>query len=163
MLAAVHVVGRSTKNLLAKAPYTMATSDAERIGVNAAASIAPGGAVGSSGLAHQYTSLHSALKMLSERVQIIHKFCQDMQASSVPLNHQVRGCKVLHHFHAFRTSLNLRCVGDNPFAFLLTAQAFGRYLRIQTCQLVCWTRDFHSLSGACSDVVERILYGHTEI
>ena len=77
------------QTVFAKAAYSMATSDAERIGVNAAANITPSGAATESALSQHCSSLHSALQMLSERVQIIHAFCLQMQNGQVPVDHQV--------------------------------------------------------------------------
>ncbi|KAG2432184.1 hypothetical protein HXX76_009104 [Chlamydomonas incerta] len=56
-----------------KSPYTIETSDAERIGVDQVARILAGGkATGSEQLSAQLVSLHSAIKMLLERLRVIH-------------------------------------------------------------------------------------------
>ncbi|KAG2439114.1 hypothetical protein HYH02_006636 [Chlamydomonas schloesseri] len=56
-----------------KAPYSIETSDAERIGVDQVARIlASGKASGSEQLSAQLVSLHSAAKMLLERLRLIH-------------------------------------------------------------------------------------------
>jgi Maintenance of mitochondrial structure and function len=89
LCAVVHVVEGVPQTVFAKAAYNMATSDAERIGVNAAANVIPSGAATESALSQHCSSLHSALQMLSERVQIIHAFCLEMQEGKVPVDHQV--------------------------------------------------------------------------
>lgn len=89
LLAVVHVMDGVPQTVFAKAAYTMATSDAERIGVNAAANVTPSGGTSESALSQHCSSLHSALQMLSERVQIIHAFCLEMQEGRVPVDHQV--------------------------------------------------------------------------
>ncbi|EFJ51244.1 hypothetical protein VOLCADRAFT_79768 [Volvox carteri f. nagariensis] len=56
-----------------RAPYTIETSDAERIGVDQVARILPSGrATGSEQLSAQLASMHSAIKMLLERLRLIH-------------------------------------------------------------------------------------------
>ncbi|PNW76505.1 hypothetical protein CHLRE_11g467647v5 [Chlamydomonas reinhardtii] len=56
-----------------KSPYSIETSDAERIGVDQVARILAGGkATGSEQLSAQLVSLHSAIKMLLERLRVIH-------------------------------------------------------------------------------------------
>jgi hypothetical protein len=87
--AVVQVVENQVQTVFARAVYTMATSDAERIGVNAAANVTPSGGASESALAQHCSSLHSALQMLSERVQIIHAFCKEMQDGNAPIDHQV--------------------------------------------------------------------------
>lgn len=77
------------QTLFAKVAFAMATSDAERIAVNAAASSVPSGGGNDSALTQHYTSLHSALAMLAERTQIILEYCRDMEAGNVPVNHEV--------------------------------------------------------------------------
>ncbi|KXZ48035.1 hypothetical protein GPECTOR_31g399 [Gonium pectorale] len=55
-----------------RAPYAIETSDAERIGVDQVARILPSGrATGSEQLSAQLVSLHSAIKMLLERLRLI--------------------------------------------------------------------------------------------
>lgn len=87
--AAVHVMDGVPQTLFAKVAFVMATSDAERIAVNAAASSVPSGGGNDSALTQHYTSLHSALAMLSERTQMILEYCKDMEAGNTPVNHQV--------------------------------------------------------------------------
>ena len=88
--AVVHVMDGVPQTVFAKAAYTMATSDAERIGVNAAANVTPSGGASESALSQHCSSLRSALQMLSERVQILHAFCLEIQEGKTPVDHQVR-------------------------------------------------------------------------
>ena len=101
----VHVVDGVPQTVFAKAAYTMATSDAERIGVNAAANVTPSGGASESALSQHCSSLRSALQMLSERVQIIHAFCLEMQQGKTPVDHQVRRSKA-----CWWPPLAIRCV-----------------------------------------------------
>lgn len=56
-----------------RAAYSIETSDAERIGVDQVARILPSGkATGSEQLSAQLVSIHSAIKMLAERLRVIH-------------------------------------------------------------------------------------------
>ncbi|GIL60036.1 hypothetical protein Vafri_14657 [Volvox africanus] len=57
-----------------RAPYAIETSDAERIGVDQVARILPSGrATGSEQLSAQLASMHSAIKMLLERLRLVHE------------------------------------------------------------------------------------------
>ncbi|GLC51813.1 hypothetical protein PLESTB_000551200 [Pleodorina starrii] len=59
--------------MFVRAPYAIETSDAERIGVDQVARILPSGrATGSEQLSAQLASMHSAIKMLLERLRLIH-------------------------------------------------------------------------------------------
>ncbi|GFR45118.1 hypothetical protein Agub_g6496 [Astrephomene gubernaculifera] len=59
--------------MFVRAPYTIETSDAERIGVDQVARILPSGrATGSEQFSAQLASLHSAIKMLLERLRLVH-------------------------------------------------------------------------------------------
>ncbi|KAG2488340.1 hypothetical protein HYH03_013030 [Edaphochlamys debaryana] len=60
-------------NQFVRAPYAIETSDAERIGVDQVARILPSGrATGAEQLSAQLASMHSAIKMLCERLRVIH-------------------------------------------------------------------------------------------
>lgn len=72
-----------------KVEYSMATSDAERIGVNSAAEVTTGAVGENSALARHYTSMHGALKMLAERIGLLLSLLEQMQAGTIPINHQV--------------------------------------------------------------------------
>ena len=90
-LAAVHLVEGRPETLFVRAAHVMAASEAERIGVNAAAEVVVGAALGgNSALAQHYTGLHSALKMLEERLEVLRAYVVRVQAGEAPKNHQVR-------------------------------------------------------------------------
>ena len=68
----------------------MASSDAERIGVNSAAEVTSGAVGENSALARHYSGLHGSLVMLAERVEALHGLLEQMQSGTTPVNHQVR-------------------------------------------------------------------------
>lgn len=95
------------RTLFTRVSCAMATSDAERIAVNAAASSVPSGGGKDSALSQHYNSLHSALMMLSERTQVILEYCQEMEAGKTPLNHEVSAHRVYLYELAFTSSCAL--------------------------------------------------------
>lgn len=99
----------------------MATSDAERIAVNAAASSVPSGGGKDSALSQHYNSLHSALAMLSERTQVILEYCQEMEAGKTPLNHEVRA----HRVYLFELALHRHVHYDVRLMSSLLKQPVG--------------------------------------
>ena len=62
--------------LFVKLPYTLATEEAERIGLDHVARIVSGGESSSSKTADQLTAQHSAIKMLAGRVKLILQYVQ---------------------------------------------------------------------------------------
>lgn len=86
----MHLVDGRPETLFVKASHVMAASEAERIGVNAAAEVVAGAAVGeNSALSQHYAGLHSALKMLEERLEVLRAYVARVQAGEAPKNHQV--------------------------------------------------------------------------
>lgn len=72
------------------ATYTVETSDAERIAVDQVAKILPSGkASGSQQLTAHLNSLHSAIKMLRERGQLLEQVLVKMEAGEIPFDHSL--------------------------------------------------------------------------
>jgi COP9 signalosome complex subunit 6 len=71
--------------------FTIATSEAERIGVDQVARIVPstGSFAGSTQLTSQLNSMHSAVTMLVERVAALHALLIKMQSGEVPFDHEI--------------------------------------------------------------------------
>lgn len=73
-----------------QANYHIETSEAERIGVNQVAKILPSGkSSGSDQLTAHYQSMHAAVKMLINRIAALHQLVSQMQAGSIPYDHQL--------------------------------------------------------------------------
>ena len=73
--------------------FVMATSDAERIGINSAAEVTTGAVGENAALARHYTGIHGALKMLADRLGLLLMHLEQMQKGAIPMNHQVCGTR----------------------------------------------------------------------
>lgn len=69
--------------------YTLATEEAERIGVDHVARMSSNEAGESSLVAEHLTAQHSAIKMLHSRVRLILEYMKAVQAGLLPLNHEI--------------------------------------------------------------------------
>ena len=87
--AGVHLIDGRPETRFVKVEFSIASSDAERIGVNSAAEVASGQAGENSALARHYAGLHGSLAMLKERLELLVQALQRMQDGAAPVNHQV--------------------------------------------------------------------------
>ncbi|EFN52982.1 hypothetical protein CHLNCDRAFT_58697 [Chlorella variabilis] len=87
----LHVLDGVPSFIFVQAKYTIETSEAERIGVDQVAKILPTGgtATGATQLSAHMTSMHSAIKMLISRVELLHQLLLKMQSGEVPFDHQL--------------------------------------------------------------------------
>ncbi|XP_062521830.1 COP9 signalosome complex subunit 6-like [Corticium candelabrum] len=69
--------------------YTIATEEAERIGVDHIARLTSSGTSEQSSVAEQLSVQHSAVKMLHTRVRLILDYVQAVQAGELPRNHAI--------------------------------------------------------------------------
>ncbi|KAF5827947.1 maintenance of mitochondrial structure and function-domain-containing protein [Dunaliella salina] len=80
-----HVFEGTHKQTFVKSSYTVETSDAERIGVDQVAKItSTGKATGSEQLSAHLSGLHSAIKMLVQRVRLVQEVVSNMRLGSLP-------------------------------------------------------------------------------
>jgi len=77
----VKVVDDKPKKFFAKVPYSIETTEAERIAVDHIANVSSGGR---SLLSSHLSTIHSAIKMLNLRIKIITRFVQETKGGKVP-------------------------------------------------------------------------------
>lgn len=69
--------------------YTLATEEAERIGVDHVARMSSTEAGESSLVAEHLTAQHSAIKMLHSRVRLVLEYMKAVQNGQLPTNHEI--------------------------------------------------------------------------
>lgn len=69
--------------------YTLATEEAERIGVDHVARMSSNDSGESSVVAEHLTAQHSAIKMLHSRVRLVLEYMKAIQNGDLPLNHEI--------------------------------------------------------------------------
>lgn len=82
------VEGEATM-LFVKLPYTLATEEAERIGVDHVARMLANESGESSVVAEHLTAQHSAIKMLHSRVKLVLQYLRAVQSGQLTLNHEI--------------------------------------------------------------------------
>ncbi|XP_071656358.1 COP9 signalosome complex subunit 6 isoform X3 [Patagioenas fasciata] len=84
--------------LFAELPYTLATEEAERIGVDHVARMTATGGGENSTVAEHLIAQHSAIKMLHSRVRLILEYVRAAEAGEVPFNHEIlrEACALCH-------------------------------------------------------------------
>lgn len=93
----IDMIEGQARILFVKLPYTLATEEAERIGLDHVARIV-GGESGTSKTADQLTAQHSAIKMLAGRVRLILQYVQAVEKGELAQNHEImRQIKSLSH------------------------------------------------------------------
>jgi COP9 signalosome complex subunit 6 len=93
----IDMIEGQARILFVKLPYTLATEEAERIGLDHVARIV-GGESSSSKTADQLTAQHSAIKMLAGRVRLILQYVQAVEKGELPQNHEIlRQIKSMSH------------------------------------------------------------------
>lgn len=85
----IEIVDGERKVLFSRVPYSLATEDAERIGVDHVARASVAGASKASVVAEQLSAQHGAVKMLHSRVRVILDYLRAVQAGDLPKNHEV--------------------------------------------------------------------------
>lgn len=85
----IDLVDGEARMQFVKLTYTIATEEAERIGVDHIARLSSLGSSEQSSVAEQLAVQHSAVKMLHTRVRLILDYVQAVQAGELPRNHQI--------------------------------------------------------------------------
>nr|CAG4648735.1 EOG090X08T4 [Polyphemus pediculus] len=94
----IDLVNGAATMLFVELTYTLATEEAERIGVDHVARMASGDLSESSQVAEQLQAQHNAVKMLANRVRLILEYIKAMERGEVPKSHEVlREAKSLTH------------------------------------------------------------------
>nr|SVE75850.1 EOG090X08T4 [Daphnia hispanica] len=94
----IDLVNGEATMLFVELSYTLATEEAERIGVDHVARMASGDSNESSQVAEQLQAQHNAVKMLANRVRLILEYIRAMERGEVPKSHEVlREAKSLTH------------------------------------------------------------------
>ncbi|XP_071455298.1 COP9 signalosome complex subunit 6 [Hetaerina americana] len=85
----IDLVGGEATMLFVELHYTLATEEAERIGVDHVARMSSNEAGESSLVAEHLQAQHSAIKMLHSRVRLVLQYVQAVQSGELPTNHEV--------------------------------------------------------------------------
>ncbi|KAF4518399.1 hypothetical protein B566_EDAN010492 [Ephemera danica] len=80
----IDLVGGEATMLFVELPYTLATEEAERIGVDHVARMSSSDTGESSLVAEHLTAQHSAIKMLHSRVRLLLQYARAVQAGDLP-------------------------------------------------------------------------------
>uniref|UniRef100_A0A9J8B932 COP9 signalosome complex subunit 6 n=1 Tax=Cyprinus carpio carpio TaxID=630221 RepID=A0A9J8B932_CYPCA len=115
----IDIISGEATMLFAELPYTLATEEAERIGVDHVARMMAIGTGENSTVAEHLIAQHSAIKMLHSRVKVILEYVKAVQAGEVPFNHEI--LRFLHclGFHT-RSLLLQQCNDVGLMAYLGT-------------------------------------------
>nr|CAG4643319.1 EOG090X08T4 [Ilyocryptus agilis] len=94
----IDLVNGEATMLFVELSYTLATEEAERIGVDHVARMSSGDSTESSQVAEQLQAQHNAVKMLANRVRLILEYIRAMERGEVPKSHEVlREARSLTH------------------------------------------------------------------
>ncbi|OWF56821.1 COP9 signalosome complex subunit 6-like [Mizuhopecten yessoensis] len=85
----IDLINNEATMLLVELQYTLATEEAERIGVDHVARVTAMDAGDSSNVAEYLVAQHSSIKMLHSRVKLILEYIKAVQAGEVPKNHDI--------------------------------------------------------------------------
>ena len=85
----IDLVGGKARMLFVKFNYTLATEEAERIGLDNVDRITGGNDDKQSKVAEHVVVHHSAIKMLSSRIKLILDYVKAVEAGQLPHNHQI--------------------------------------------------------------------------
>lgn len=85
----IDIVKGETRMLFVKLGYTLATEEAERIGLDHVARISTAGSDSQSRVSEHLLVQHSAIKMLASRVALIRDYVKAVEAGELPLNHEI--------------------------------------------------------------------------
>lgn len=85
----IDLVNGEATMLFVEIPYTVATEEAERIGVDHVARVTTAEADTGSTVAEHLTAQHNAIKMLHNRVKILADYVKAVQAGEIQKNHEI--------------------------------------------------------------------------
>lgn len=85
----IDLVNGEATMLFVELHYTLATEEAERIGVDHVARMSSNDAGESSLVAEHLTAQHSAIKMLHSRVKLVLEYVRAVQSGKLPVNHDI--------------------------------------------------------------------------
>ncbi|XP_044727362.1 COP9 signalosome complex subunit 6 [Chrysoperla carnea] len=85
----IDLIGGEATMLFVSLTYTLATEEAERIGVDHVARMSSNEAGESSLVAEHLTAQHSAIKMLHSRVKLVLAYMHAVQSGNLKLNHEI--------------------------------------------------------------------------
>uniref|UniRef100_A0ABI7YDS5 COP9 signalosome complex subunit 6 n=1 Tax=Felis catus TaxID=9685 RepID=A0ABI7YDS5_FELCA len=85
----IDIINAEATMLFAELTYTLATEEAERIGVNHVAGMIATGRGENSTVAEHLIEQHSAIKMLHSRVKLIWEYVKASEAGEVPFNQEI--------------------------------------------------------------------------
>uniref|UniRef100_A0A1B6C3C2 COP9 signalosome complex subunit 6 n=1 Tax=Clastoptera arizonana TaxID=38151 RepID=A0A1B6C3C2_9HEMI len=85
----IDLVGGEATMLFVELNYTLATEEAERIGVDHVARMSSNDSGESSLVAEHLTAQHSAIKMLHSRVKLVLEYVRAVQVGKLPVNHEI--------------------------------------------------------------------------
>ncbi|KAG8131421.1 putative COP9 signalosome complex subunit 6 protein [Naja naja] len=85
----IDIINGEATMLFAELTYTLATEEAERIGVDHVARMTATGSGENSTVAEHLIAQHSAIKMLHSRVKLILEYVKASEAGEIPFNHEI--------------------------------------------------------------------------
>ncbi|XP_062600041.1 COP9 signalosome complex subunit 6-like, partial [Saccostrea cucullata] len=85
----IDLVNNEATMLFVELQYTLATEEAERIGVDHVARMSTSDTGEGSSVAEHLIAQHSSIKMLHSRVKLILEYIKAVQAGEVPKNHDI--------------------------------------------------------------------------
>ncbi|XP_044267049.1 COP9 signalosome complex subunit 6 [Tribolium madens] len=85
----IDLIGGEATMLFVNLSYTLATEEAERIGVDHVARMSSTDSGESSLVAEHLTAQHSAIKMLHSRVRLVLEYMKAVQSGQLPTNHEI--------------------------------------------------------------------------
>lgn len=85
----IDLVNGEATMLFVPLQYTLATEEAERIGVDHVARMSSNDSGESSLVAEHLTAQHSAIKMLYSRVRLVLEYMKAVQNGQLPRNHEI--------------------------------------------------------------------------
>ncbi|VDI08383.1 COP9 signalosome complex subunit 6-like [Mytilus galloprovincialis] len=85
----IDLVNNEATMLFVELSYTIATEEAERIGVDHVARLSSSETSDSSTVAEQLVAQHSSIKMLHSRVKIILEYIKAVESGEIPKNHDI--------------------------------------------------------------------------
>ncbi|XP_065056712.1 COP9 signalosome complex subunit 6-like [Rhopilema esculentum] len=92
----IDLVDKEPRVLFIDVPYTLATEEAERIGVDHVARVSSAGNSEISSAAEHLQTQHNAIKMLHNRIKTILQYVKAVKAGEIPLNNEImRMCRSL--------------------------------------------------------------------
>ncbi|KXJ26179.1 COP9 signalosome complex subunit 6 [Exaiptasia diaphana] len=85
----IDLIEGETRMLFVEVPYTLATEEAERIGVDHVARLSATGTVDGATVSEHLLAQYNAIKMLLSRVKMILEYVNAVKKGEVPCNHEI--------------------------------------------------------------------------